>query len=349
MKKYQRLLLALSIIAAVAAYDLTVYDGTVKDLGFVMTNGVRGVAILLAAYLAFVPAARSDRKTNTLSYAVIALAGTVLIAGYISPRFVADLAAEDYLVENLSAAFLLLGSLVLLGTGLLQLAGRNWFISTLVLLMAAVFFVMGMEEISWMQRIVERETTGFFAEHNQQGETNLHNLNAVVSNLLFAIGGFVLLTALPYYRTQVAAWLDRRGWAKLQPFLPDGWLLLPFAVAVGFGFPSAHVSVPILLILFFTLLMLLSRRHYALLLFIVVAFLSTALHKGIYTGYVNAYQEYRELFITLGCLVYAAGVARKLAGVMPAGRAWFWGPVFATLPIRRTRPDSRRSSRRLPR
>src|SRR5690606_2001530 len=111
-----------------------------------------------------------------------------------------------------------------------------------------------------------------------------------------------------YYRDRIAAWLRKTKQPMLSGFLPEARLFVPFAVVVGLGFPSAHASVVILLILSFTVLMLLSRKQYALLAFVVVAFLSTALNKGIYTDYVNAYQEYRELFIALGCLVYAVGV-----------------------------------------
>lgn len=309
-----RLAFGLAIVAAVILFDLNIYDGAIKDWRFIVTNGIGGLALLLATFLIFIPNEKRDHKDiNLFSRVVIGTAFLVLAVGYLSPRLAAYLSREDYIVENLSAGFLLLGSLILIWSATVQLRSRQWLMVALATFVAVVFFVMGMEEISWMQRIVGRETTGFMASYNQQGETNLHNLNATISNQLLAVGAFVLLTALPYYHKQVASWLDRRKYSGLQKFLPNPWLFLPFTVVVGFGFPSVHASVVILLIFFFTALMLLSRRHFAVLMLVTVAFISTSVNSGIYTDYINVYQEYREMFIALGCLAYAIGVHRKLA------------------------------------
>lgn len=313
MSKNKRLTLAMVLVLAVLVFDHTIYDGSVKDIKFVLVNGLRGLVILTASWLALVPSGRrSEGKVSMFSYSVIATAALVLAAGYISPKFVANLSAEDYAVENLTALFLLACAPFLVWSAIKQGGKKNWLVASMAMAMAGLFFVMGMEEISWMQRIFDRDTTGFFAEHNQQSETNLHNLNATVSNQVFALGGFVLLTALPYYHDQTKAWLKKGRLRGLTSFLPDAWLFLPFAVAVGFGFPSAHISVVMLLILSLTGLMLLSRRHYWVLAFVALAVVSTAVNKGIYTDYVNAYQEYREFFIALGCLVYVVGVSRRL-------------------------------------
>ena len=55
-----------------------------------------------------------------------------------------------------------------------------------MLAVIALFFFGAMEEISWGQRLVGRETNAFFAQFNRQNETNLHNLvvNGVSINRL---------------------------------------------------------------------------------------------------------------------------------------------------------------------
>lgn len=69
-----------------------------------------------------------------------------------------------------------------------------------VLLLLFMFFV-GMEEISWGQRIIGIETTDFFMEHNHQREFNLHNLSFVkYTKMLFHNGVLVwlLLSWIPW-------------------------------------------------------------------------------------------------------------------------------------------------------
>jgi hypothetical protein len=47
----------------------------------------------------------------------------------------------------------------------------------MLLLFFLIFFFSFAEEISWGQRMLDTETTGFFSKHNVQNETNIHNLD----------------------------------------------------------------------------------------------------------------------------------------------------------------------------
>ncbi|MDD4190315.1 MAG: hypothetical protein PHI28_03230 [Mangrovibacterium sp.] len=104
---------------------------------------------------------------------------------------------EDGFVENLTALFLFLCSVVSLFRFFeyRKMKKPLWVFTSLTL--AVLFFFAAGEEISWGQRILGIESSDFFLEHNKQAETNLHNMVVKGKNLnklLFAAPIFVILT-----------------------------------------------------------------------------------------------------------------------------------------------------------
>ena len=98
-----------------------------------------------------------------------------------TPEQIENLTREDGIVENLSALFYFFASCVCIlcfiksrSTERIYFlkSRRNYFYLALGLL----FFFCAGEEISWGQRIIGIPTTEWLADHNLQGETNLHNL-----------------------------------------------------------------------------------------------------------------------------------------------------------------------------
>lgn len=75
-----------------------------------------------------------------------------------------------------------------------RFGGAAW----LVLYSAAFLFGAG-EEISWGQRIIGWETTGYFAKHNVQNETTLHNLAFGNEQLAKSLFGRYLTIAILLY------------------------------------------------------------------------------------------------------------------------------------------------------
>jgi hypothetical protein len=110
-------------------------------------------------------------------------------------------------MENLTAIVLLLISVLFAVRLFKQYKDRNrlW-VALSVIIIIGTFFGFG-EEISWGQRIFSIQTGGFFAEHNFQGETNLHNLevggvnlNKLIfsTGLVVVFGTYFVLTLLLY-------------------------------------------------------------------------------------------------------------------------------------------------------
>lgn len=123
-------------------------------------------------------------KLTLIVLAVVTVIGVYL--GWKEPEFLdQEYLKEDGWIENLTAVVLFASGLLLLAR---LWAGRSkgWiFIVVTGLACLAFLFVAG-EEISWGQRIFDRESSEFFQDNNAQGETNLHNLefNGVKINKL---------------------------------------------------------------------------------------------------------------------------------------------------------------------
>ena len=92
---------------------------------------------------------------------------------------------ETGLVETLTAVFLAIA--VGVGVSLLYARGaqrpRGWARATVGVLTLGCFYFLG-EEISWGQHYFHWRTPEAFAAHNEQGETNLHNLGGWTEALL---------------------------------------------------------------------------------------------------------------------------------------------------------------------
>jgi hypothetical protein len=100
---------------------------------------------------------------------------------------------EDSLIENLQSLLYLAAALaqLYLSSVFLRRGGER-LRGIFHLLLFLLFLVVGMEEISWGQRIFDWETPPFFEEINVQNETNIHNLfSGVFSPLHLAIVLFI--------------------------------------------------------------------------------------------------------------------------------------------------------------
>lgn len=89
---------------------------------------------------------------------------------YLPTATIDRLSVEDGPIETASALCWIIAS---------GLMGTLFFRTRIVwyLLLALIFFLCFGEEISWGQRIVGFSSPDYFAEHNLQGEFNIHNLD----------------------------------------------------------------------------------------------------------------------------------------------------------------------------
>ncbi|SHL50473.1 hypothetical protein SAMN05444414_11680 [Roseovarius marisflavi] len=127
------------------------------------------------------------------------LAASVVIAVVDPTYFHRVFAAEDHLVENATALFLLIAGLVLARNALSLRKRGQWRAMALTGLYAAMFVFAAGEEISWGQRIFGWQSGAFFTQNNYQGETNLHNLMIGDLRLAQAVFGGPLTVAILLY------------------------------------------------------------------------------------------------------------------------------------------------------
>lgn len=117
---------------------------------------------------------------------------------------------EDGFTEWSTVVFLLIGLFVCVQRVWLLKGQRPFLFLFMTSLLALFFFFGAGEEISWGQRLFGVESSEFFAQHNAQGETNLHNLvvgDTKLNKLIFGRGIGILLflylaVLIPLYRTK---------------------------------------------------------------------------------------------------------------------------------------------------
>ncbi len=190
--------------------------------------------------------ARAHCYTAWFLYALIGAVFLVLATTY--PAAYVRMTYEDLYGEWLQT-WLFVAVLVLA----VPLATRRWRYRWCFALLALAAFYTVMEEISWGQRLLGIESPAFFAEHNVQGETNLHNfLTGPDSTLVKDVVEYTLAAALIAFGLLYplalrlgwapARWLDRVGVAAPPLYL---WIFFVNAAVFEVGwlkFNEAEVA-----------------------------------------------------------------------------------------------------------
>lgn len=93
---------------------------------------------------------------------------------------------------------------------------------------AGAALLLGLEEISWFQRVFDVESPEFMLNRNGQQELNLHNLATGLTGNAYFVGGFVVCCALPFFLGDrgLPSWL-----APVQSLIPNRTLLLATATS----------------------------------------------------------------------------------------------------------------------
>lgn len=209
---------------------------------------------------------------------------------------------------------------------------KKWLAVALVAALSLVLFVMGMEEISWGQRVFQWQTSTYFSEHNVQGETNLHNLNTQLFQDVLFFGGFVLLAALPFFYNSLAKILQKTSSLKfLTNFLPEQWMLLAFGAGLMFtdpfnapyGFHWGSICFQLIATLALLWALAVGVRNnveqcklilWALLCAVLVLVLSLSYHE-LWRLNQGLPTEYIKLFINFGILCWAIRVRERVVRV----------------------------------
>ena len=142
------------------------------------------------------------RRFGSLStmavFANFMLSLSFLLLFVLAPDFFSLLSLEDQIIEWTSFGFLMLGFGLFMYTAWRY--RKNPFLGKFVIagisLVSLGLFIIGMEEISWFQRVLEVQTPEFF-EGNWQGEMNFHNFSTNWAENIYYFGVFVFFVVLP--------------------------------------------------------------------------------------------------------------------------------------------------------
>lgn len=244
----------------------------------------------------------------------IAIASASLFA--LSPYYFSHFSLEDRLVEWSSATALFLGTGFALLASFRAFRARARTEGTALCVFAGLLFVIGMEEISWLQRVIGFQTPSWMPPGNQ-GEVNIHNQMISTSENLYYTGAVCFLVALPFANDFM-----KPGWRPdwLGRLVPTRTTVLVAAPMAGFTWDMWNV-IPIQLGVFLTLFVLVAYAAAAirdndsgrlLVLFILLAtLLPLVLFLWLGSAQIRWWDstEYKELFIALGLLSAAMGMA----------------------------------------
>lgn len=255
----------------------------------------------------------------------------VTILVLVKPYTADWLSLEDGIVENFSVVFLFLATIgFLYSFFLLRKKDTHRAVLILVILFATVCFVIGMEEISWMQRVFDIKSPEFFLENNRQQEFNVHNLSTILFENIYYIGAFFLFGIIPFYSRKVINFFENnRFLSNFTVLLPDTWMFLAFASTTGLLKGAVHSQPLVTLTAVIASIMTahlvvrntnlsfekILEKQLTLLSLLALIFSAITLH---YFDYLNTGvrthvgSEYRELYIALAIFLWSMSIINHL-------------------------------------
>lgn len=161
----------------------------------VIVTSLALLAGLTFGWLAFVrernrPSERTDAWGTLLVASSIAFALTAVVLLVLSPTWMSWLIQEDGLVETGSAVAPFIGAAVLFVAAARPAVQRP--VRLTVLASGAFLLLVGLEEVSWFQRVANFSTPDWLDGINSQREFNLHNVETGLTETLYYLGAFAL-------------------------------------------------------------------------------------------------------------------------------------------------------------
>lgn len=233
------------------------------------------------------------------------------------------LSKEDKLIEWASAIFLF-GSCFIMALSYIQSKHTNTILKMTRIsigLLALLFFIMAMEEISWFQRVIGIDTPELFAG-NHQNEMNLHNYASNYTENLYYFGSYIFLVVLPFIRFISPSALKNINLFNV--LAPRPFLAIIGAIACAYNYDMWNIVFT--QITFFGSLIILcvfvyfnaSKIDLLLVLFTILLGVMSQLLFLVYgTNFDRTWEitEYKEFLIPLALLIYSWDVFMHLRTV----------------------------------
>ncbi|AFZ35380.1 hypothetical protein Sta7437_1822 [Stanieria cyanosphaera PCC 7437] len=242
----------------------------------------------------------------------------------INPQQFSLLALEDQIIENASA-FLCFASAFILAIALVNIfslpPSRSRFFKLIMLgILSLVIFVIGMEEVSWFQRMLAIKTPASFSNNLQQ-EMNLHNFATNKFEYIYYLGTFSLFSIVPLIKPLFQKY---QWYSSINLLLPGSFTFHVGAIAAAYNydmwdFPLIQVAFGIAF--FGMVFYAFEKANTTLKILQIIVIVVMAMSQIMFIFKGNAFlrlydvTEYKEFFIALTMFVYAIEVlanVRKL-------------------------------------
>lgn len=245
----------------------------------------------------------------------LAAAAGATVLFFADPAAFHAFAQEDRPLEWASA-LLLLGAAAILALHALR-RRREPVAVVLAVGLCLVLFLVGMEEISWGQRIFGFATPESLAEMNWQSEFNFHNVQTDLSETVYYFGAGLFLLVVPLLRDLLPPSVAAHPWLTLAPRRSVALVAAPVAIFNYGHWDLLPIQLTILLAFWSVLAWAAAAKgtgdRFAGLAWLVAA-AAVALGQALFLafGHLQAdipdATEYKEFFIALGLAWYAATV-----------------------------------------
>lgn len=292
---YHLAVLMLTFIIIKSLFFSGINDQSINDKHLILQNKISIIAILFVSFLF-----------------------QFLFLFY--PTHISSLNREDGIIEWASSLALLLGFVIFLISFRNAYRKKSGLIHQCILVMLAViYFLMAMEEISWGQRIFDWRTPLAF-KNNFQNETNLHNFDQKGAYGLvmtgFYIGHYLLLVLLPFIGLTFNDMIKK---SFLKYFVLNPYIIILGAMPSAFHGQFLNLSILYRMLLFssFCILIILfyfKRKDVFKSYYLITAFLMVLI-QSLYIIFNNRIVEYNmgvyefnEFLCQYGLAVYAVGV-----------------------------------------
>ena len=171
---------------------------------------------------------------------------------------------EGGFIEYGTSVAFILASIFAIQLGKYLLSRKYKLFGLLYYLIGAVFIFVGLEEISWGQRLLGIESPDFFQSYNSQGEITIHNLVGIREYLDRGLMVVALILGISWLLGKISKNLANRYWFRY--FVPSSFLSSFFLIVFIF--------------------------------FLIVEYISS------WGVVIESFQEFIELLFSLGCLAF---------------------------------------------
>lgn len=252
-------------------------------------------------------------------WAVLLLSVSFVVLFLYSPAKFTWLGVEDNLIETLSALLWLITcgvSLFIYRTLRRTQKRKNLFYIIIPLAFAFICFFIGMEEISWFQRVFSFATPKAF-EGNLQNEFNLHNFETSKIENAYYVFSFLFLILLPFIKDLTSSF---RNYKAVDFFLGSRFLLFVSVFFAAYNYDMWNI-IYTQFIFFITLFILIyyagNRRLYENTflspMLLIVYGLTQVVFLASGSMFLRSWDvtEYKELLIPLSFVFYSLEILQK--------------------------------------